>query len=335
VPDSTGFVKLDAMENPYELPEELREAVGSLAAGAALNRYPDPSARVLKDRLRAVMGIPDGMEIVLGNGSDELIQIVTMALARPGAVMLGVEPSFVMYRMIAAWCGMRYEPVPLRDDFTLDRDACLAAIERHQPALTFVAYPNNPTGNLFDPEFVSSMIDASPGLVVVDEAYYAFADSSFLPRLADYQNLLLMRTVSKLGLAGVRLGLLAGWPAWIAQFDKVRLPYNINVLTQLVAERVLREPRVLEDQAAAIRSERERLAAAIDRLSEVQVFPSSANFILCRVARAASVFAALKARRVLVKNLDGVHPLLANCLRVTVGTPAENDQFIEALSASS
>ena len=335
VADSAGFVKLDAMENPYSLPEALREAVGSLAADAALNRYPDPSARVLKDRLRAAMGVPDGMELLLGNGSDELIQIVAMALARPGAVMLGVEPSFVMYRMIAAFCGMRYEPVTLRADFTLDVDVCLAAIKHHQPALTFIAYPNNPTGNLFDHPYVSRMIEASRGLVVVDEAYYAFADSSFLPRLADYPNLLLMRTVSKLGLAGVRLGLLAGRPAWIAEFDKVRLPYNINVLTQLIAERVLREPKVLEDQAAAIRSERQRLTVALGRLPGVEAFPSSANFILFRVARAAEVFAALKAQRVLVKNLDRAHPLLANCLRVTVGTPAENDQFIEALSAGS
>jgi len=334
VPDSAGFVKLDAMENPYPLPEALRMSLGELASKAALNRYPDPSAHRLKERLRAVMGVPDGMEILLGNGSDELIQIVAMALARPGAAMLGVEPSFVMYRMIAAFCGMRYEAVALRKDFTLDTDACLQAIDRHQPALTFIAYPNNPTGNLFDAQGVSRIIEASPGLVAVDEAYFAFADASFLPRLADYPNLLLMRTVSKLGLAGLRLGLLAGRPEWIAEFDKVRLPYNINVLTQLVAERVLREQTVLEEQAAAIRSERERLGSALTQLPVLTAYPSDANFILFRIPNAARVHAALKACRVLVKNLDGMHPLLADCLRVTVGTPTENDQFIEALSAS-
>ena len=334
VPDSAGFVKLDAMENPYRLPEALRGALGDIAAEASLNRYPDPSARALKARLRAVMGVPDGMELLLGNGSDELIQIVAMALARPGAVMLGVEPSFVMYRMIAAFCGLRYESVALREDFTLDVDACLDAIARHRPAVTFIAYPNNPTGNLFDRSGVSRMIEASPGLVVVDEAYYAFADASFLPRLADYPNLLLMRTVSKLGLAGLRLGLIAGRPEWLAELDKVRLPYNINVLTQGLAERVLGEPQILEDQAAAIRAERGRLTAALARLPPVQVFPSSANFVLFRIRRAAEVFAALKTHRVLVKNLDGVHPLLADCLRVTVGTPDENDQFLQALSAS-
>jgi histidinol-phosphate aminotransferase len=278
--------------------------------------------------------VPDEMELLLGNGSDELIQIVAMALARPGAVMLGVEPSFTMYRMIAACCGLRYESVALRPNFTLDGDACLDAIARHRPAVTFIAYPNNPTGNLFDREGVSRMIEASPGLVVVDEAYYAFADASFLLRLADYPNLLLMRTVSKLGLAGLRLGLIAGRPEWLAELDKVRLPYNINVLTQRLAERVLGEPQVLEAQAAAIRAERSRLGAALARLPRVQVFPSSANFILFRMPRATAVFTALRERRVLVKNLDGAHPLLADCLRVTVGTPDENDQFLYALGAS-
>lgn len=334
VQESAGCVKLDAMENPYRLPAALRESLGAIAADASLNRYPDPSARALKARLRAVMGVPDGMEILLGNGSDELIQIVAMALARPGAVVLGVEPSFVMYRMIAAFCGLRYESVALREDFTLDVDACLDAIARHRPAVTFIAYPNNPTGNLFDREGLSRMIEASPGLTVVDEAYYAFAGASFLPRLADHPNLLLMRTVSKLGLAGLRLGLIAGRPEWLAELDKVRLPYNINVLTQQLAERVLGEPEVLDAQAVAICAQRSRLADALARVSGVQVFASSANFILFRISRASAVFSALKARRVLVKNLDGAHPLLANCLRVTVGTPDENEQFLQALNAS-
>lgn len=334
VQESAGCVKLDAMENPYRLPAALRESLGAIAAEASLNRYPDPSARALKARLRAVMGVPDGMEILLGNGSDELIQIVAMALARPGAVVLGVEPSFVMYRMIAAFCGLRYESVALREDFTLDIDACLDAIARHRPAVTFIAYPNNPTGNLFDREGLSRMIEASPGLTVVDEAYYAFAGASFLPRLADHPNLLLMRTVSKLGLAGLRLGLIAGRPEWLAELDKVRLPYNINVLTQQLAERVLGEPEVLDAQAVAICAQRSRLADALARVSGVQVFASSANFILFRISRASAVFSALKARRVLVKNLDGAHPLLANCLRVTVGTPDENEQFLQALNAS-
>lgn len=334
VPDSAGFVKLDAMENPYRLPQPLCEALGNIAADAALNRYPDPSARVLKARLRTAMNVPHGIELLLGNGSDELIQMIAMALARPGATMLGVEPSFVMYRMIATFCGLRYQSIPLREDFALNVDACLEAIARLRPAVTFIAYPNNPTANLFDPEGVSRMIETASGLVVVDEAYYAFAGASFLPRLAEYPNLLLMRTVSKLGLAGLRLGVLAGHPDWIAELDKVRLPYNINVLTQLLAERILREPQVLEDQAAAICAERSRLASALTRLAGVQVFPSNANFLLFRVRRAADVFAALVAQRVLVKCLDRTHPLLANCLRVTVGTPAENDRFLQALTTS-
>lgn len=334
VPQSAGCVKLDAMENPYSLPPHLREALAVLAGEAPLNRYPDPEAPALKQRLREVMGIPSDLAVILGNGSDELIQVVTLALARPGAVMLGVEPSFVMYRMIAAFCGMRFEAVPLNPDFSLDVDACLDAIERHEPSLMFIAYPNNPTGNLFDAHGISRIIEACPGVVVVDEAYYAFADASFLPRLREFPNLLLMRTLSKLGLAGLRLGLLAGPPEWIGELDKARLPYNVNVLTQLAAERVLMEPEVLEEQASAIKAGRAWLAAALARLPGVTAFPSNANFILLRVPRAPGVFAALEARRVLVKNLHNAHPLLENCLRVTVGTAPENQQFIEALGTS-
>jgi histidinol-phosphate aminotransferase len=232
VPDPAGLVKLDAMENPYGLPAELCAAIGKRAAAAALNRYPDPAARELKARLRAIMQIPSGMDLVLGNGSDELIQMLALAVAKPGAVMLGVEPSFVMFRMIAGFAGLRFAGVPLTKDFALDEAAMLEAIRAQQPALIFIAYPNNPTGNLFDANVIARVIAAAPGIVVVDEAYHAFAGASFMPRLAEFPNLLVMRTLSKLGLAGLRLGLLAGRAEWLHHVDKLRLPYNVNVLTQ-------------------------------------------------------------------------------------------------------
>jgi len=333
VPDPDGMVKLDAMENPYRLPQELCRVLGEGVAGAALNRYPDPAARELKLRLRAAMQIPAAMELVLGNGSDELIQMLALAVAKPGAVMLGFDPSFVMFRMIAAFAGMRYVGVPLNADFSIDIAAAVAAVERYQPALIFIAYPNNPTGNLFDAGAIARIIAAAPGLVVVDEAYHAFAGASFMPRLAEFPNLLVMRTVSKLGLAGLRLGLLAGHGAWLHHIDKVRLPYNVNVLTQRVAAEVLQHRDVLDAQAAAIRSERSRLFAGLRGLPGVEAYASEANFILFRVAKADQVFSGLKQRGVLIKNLHGSHPLLADCLRVTVGTPAENAQFLSALTA--
>lgn len=337
VPPASGMVKLDAMENPYSLPAPLREEIAQLAADAPINRYPDPNAASLKAALRTALGIPNEMDIMLGNGSDEIIQIIALAFARPGAVLMSVEPAFAMFRMIAAFTGMSYAGVPLDPDFSLDVDAMLAAIARHQPAVIFLAYPNNPTGNLFDAAGISRIIDAAPGVVVVDEAYHAFADASFMGKLLQYPNLLLMRTLSKSGLAGLRLGLLTGRPEWLIQLEKLRLPYNVGILTQLITEKVLQHGDVLLQQAAAIKIERAVMSERLATLDDIEVFPTAANFILFRLNRgnnAAQVFQRLKARGVLIKNLDGSHPLLKNCLRVTVGTPSENTQFLEALQAS-
>jgi len=349
VPDSGGYIKLDAMENPYPIPQALREEISATVANAAINRYPDPNPAVLKEKIRSMLGLPQGMEVLLGNGSDELIQLLAMALNKPGATLLSVEPSFVMYRMIAIFTGMRYVGVPLLTnsgtansglansgaaDFSLDMPATLAAIEREQPALVFLAYPNNPTGNLFSALDVKQIIEASPGLVVVDEAYYAFASDSFIPHLARYPNLLVMRTFSKLGMAGLRLGFLAGSTAWLGQLEKLRLPYNVGVLTQLVAGKLLDHHEVLLQQAEQIKQDRTRLHRQLSEIPALRVYPSEANFLLFRVAKATEVFSGLKQRGVLIKNLDGGHPMLKDCLRVTVGTPEENEKFIAALQES-
>jgi histidinol-phosphate aminotransferase len=334
VQPAAGLIKLDAMENPYTWPEELREEWVALLRGIDVNRYPDPTAGALSARLGEAMQVPPGMRVLLGNGSDELIQMIAMALAGPSRCVLSVDPGFVMYRMIATFCGMHYVGVPLREaDFALDLPAVLQAMEAHQPAVVFLAYPNNPTGNLFDEEAVLEVIRAAPGLVVVDEAYAPFTEASFISRLGRFDNLLVMRTVSKMGLAGLRLGLLAGPPAWLDQFDKVRLPYNINVLTQASAELALRHKALFDAQTSAIRAERERLAAALAALPGVRVYPSAANFLLLRTppGQALAWFEGLRARGILIKKLDGAHPLLADCLRPTVGTPQENDALIAGL----
>jgi histidinol-phosphate aminotransferase len=334
VADATGMVKLDAMENPYSLPNELRAELAQKLRDAAINRYPDPHAVAVQQALRQAFAIDPAYDIMLGNGSDELIQIIASALAKPGAALLAVEPSFVMYRMIAEFTGLRYVGVPLRPDFALDEAAVLDAIEREQPELVFLAYPNNPTGNAFDRAAIERILAAAPGLVVIDEAYHAFAGgASFLDDLARFDNLLLMRTVSKLGLAGLRLGFLVGKPVWITEFDKVRLPYNINVLTQLAACFALEHVSVLERQADALIAERGRVMQALNGLNGVKTFDSRANFILFRVAEAARIFAGLKQSGILIKNLHGGHPLLDNCLRVTVGAPNENNAFLAALGA--
>jgi histidinol-phosphate aminotransferase len=332
---AAGLIKLDAMENPYGWPTELTQPWLEAIARAELNRYPDPRARALEPVLRAALGIPDAAAMLLGNGSDELIQIIIMALARPGAVVLAPEPTFVMYRLIARWLGVAFVGVPLRgDDFGLDRPAMLAAIAQHRPAAVFLAHPNNPTGNLFDREDVVAVLDAAPGVVVIDEAYAPFASDSLLDQAGAVANLLVMRTLSKAGLAGLRLGVLAGPSAWIEQFDKVRLPYNIGSLTQITAEVALRHPELWQHQADSIRAERGRLEAGLAALAGIRVYPSDANFLLFRAppGRAPTLYQGLQAAGILIKLLDGAHPALQDCLRVTVGRPEENARFLEALA---
>ena len=341
VPDSAGLIKLDAMENPYVWPDALRKDWLAALRDAALNRYPDPQGMELQQALREAMGVPADMALLLGNGSDELIQMLALAVAAPGPngprKVLSLDPGFVMYRMIALFAGLDYVGVPLNArDFSLDLDTTLAAIARERPALVYIAYPNNPTGNLFDPAAVERIIEASPGLVIVDEAYAPFTDHSFLPRLGDWTNLLVMRTVSKMGLAGLRLGYLAGPPAWLRQIDKLRLPYNINVLTQASATFALRHRATLDAQTDRIRTDRALLFDALQGIDGVMPYPSDANFILVRTesGRARDIFTGLRQRGVLIKNLDGAHRLLVDCLRITVGTPDENSALIDALRAT-
>jgi histidinol-phosphate aminotransferase len=333
VADATDLIKLDAMENPYPWPGALGHEWLETLRSVEVNRYPDPAASGLKAQLRTAFGVPKESALLLGNGSDELIQTLAMAVAAPGRCMLALEPSFVMYRMVAAFTGLEYRIVSLRADFSIDEQATLEAIKTLDPALVFVAYPNNPTGNCLDVETLLAAIDVARGLVVVDEAYFAFCEHSFLTLVPERPNLLVMRTLSKLGLAGLRLGFLVGAPAWIEQLEKLRLPYNVNTLTQLSASFALHHLKVLEQQAATIKVERARLATELASLDGVEVFPSDANFLLFRVSpgEAQRVFEGLLAAGILIKNLSGAGGLLHDCLRVTVGTADDNGQLLTAL----
>ena len=331
VPNPAGWIKLDAMENPYPLPAELAAELGDAVSRVRINRYPDSGAERTKAALRESLRLPADVALMLGNGSDELIQILTAAVAGPGAGVLAPDPTFVMYRRSALAAHAQYTGVALRGDFTLDLGATLAAIERTRPALVWLAYPNNPTGNLFDAADVAQIATAAPGLVAIDEAYYAFADATFVPRVLEFPNVVVVRTVSKIGMAGLRLGYVLGHPDWIAEFDKLRPPYNVNSLTQATLPLLLAHAGTFARQAAAIRAERARLAAALAQLPGVRVHPTQTNFVLAAVPDATAAVAALAAARILVRNLDGSHPLLAGCLRITVGTPDENDALLAAL----
>ena len=283
VADASGLIKLDAMENPYPLSTDLKAKLHVKLSEAALNRYPDPSASALREMLRQVMQVPEDKAIVLGNGSDELIQMLAMVVADEDVCLMSFDPGFVMYKMIADFVGINYAGIPLDENFSLDMESIRLAIKQNKPAIIFIAYPNNPSANCYNKNDIEEIISIAPGMVVLDEAYHPFAQSSFMNRLAEFDNLLVMRTVSKMGLAGLRLGLLCGHPDIINEIDKIRLPYNINVLTQISAEFVLDNIAVLDQQAKLIRDEREGLLDKMKAMPALQVFPSQANFILFRV----------------------------------------------------
>ena len=341
VQDSAGMVKLDAMENPHRLPPALQAELGQRLGALALNRYPGSRVNDLRQALAEYAQVPPGFELMLGNGSDELISLLALACAVPGARVLAPVPGFVMYAMSAQLQGLQFTGVPLTADFELDLPAMLAAIARDKPAITYLAYPNNPTANLWDDAAVEAIVEAvgqQGGLVVMDEAYQPFASKSYMQRLAGHRHVLLMRTLSKFGLAGVRLGYMVGPQALIDQIDKVRPPYNISVLNCECALFALEHRAEFAQQASALVQAREQLIADLALLPGVQPFKSDANMVLVRLAgdgeRAASVFDGMKARGVLVKNVSKMHVLLTNCLRLTVGTADENRQMLQALQQS-
>ncbi len=334
---SDGLIKLDAMENPFRLPPALQRELGERLGRVAINRYPTRCFADVVAALSRHVGVPEGCRLTLGNGSDELISLLAMACDVPGAAVLAPVPGFVMYEMSARLQGLRFVGVPLTEGFELDEAAMLAAIEQHRPAITYIAYPNNPTANLFDDAIIDRIVaavGAQHGWVVFDEAYQPFSSRTRLPELARHPHVVVLRTLSKFGLAGVRLGYLVGAGELIAEVDKVRPPYNVSVLNAEATLFALEHAGEFARQAAVIRSERERLQAALAAMPAARAFPSQANMILVRVADAKRVFEGLKARGVLVKNVESLHPLLQGCLRLTVGTPDENDALIEALKAS-
>ncbi len=358
VQDASGMIKLDAMENPYVLEPALRKAMAERLSGVDVNRYPGVRVQALKDALINHAQVPSGMSLMLGNGSDELIGLLDLACAKPGACVLAPEPGFVMYAMSAKLLGLKYVGVDLQKNFQLDMPAMLSAIEEHRPSIVYLAYPNNPTANLWSPQDIEALIEqvsAYQGLVVMDEAYQPFSNDTWLHRMRDEPQknaqVLLMRTLSKFGLAGARLGYLVGPKEWIQTLEKVRPPYNVSVLNAECALFALEHEPVFKRQAEHIMAERERLSESLSQGLGMEVFPSEANMLLLRLdyevwapvsgvpldspdlphQLAAHVFQGLKAHGVLIKNVSTMHALLNGCLRVTVGTESENNALLEAL----
>ena len=329
----TDGIKLDAMECPYTLPETVRTEIAHVVSHVALNRYPDSAPAALVAQLRQAFDIPPGAELLFGNGSDELIHLIVQATCEPGDVVLSPAPSFVYFEMAAQFNHAQFVAVPLTADLELDLDVMLEAIVEHQPKVVFLAMPNNPTGGLWPTESVGGILKAAPGLVVIDEAYQAFTDVTWMPEVLAHPNLLVLRTLSKIGLAGLRFGYLSGDTAWVKELNKVRPPYNIDAVTLAVLSVVLSHKSVLDGQAACIRAARAPLAQALAALPGTTVFESAGNFLLVRFAIGGdTVFQALRARRIFVRNFSGSHPLMANCLRISIGSAEENRALLTALN---
>lgn len=327
-----GFIKLDAMESPYDYPEDMKKELGRTLAEAPIRLYPNPSTCGLLQVLRDTYQIPAEADVVLGNGSDELIERLTMLVSKPGAKVLAPAPSFVMYRVNAEFFGLDFIGVPLRENFTMDLDAMLAAVKEHQPALVFIAYPNNPTGGRFAREKVQAIIDAAPGIVVVDEAYGAFSSDSFLGEVGKIPNLVVLRTLSKIGFAGLRIGYASGSPELIKELKKIIPPYNMNQLSLAAAEFALQYRPFITENINKLKGERERMRTALHAYPAIRDFPSEANFLTLRVPDAKALFDKLYAHKILIKNLHDTHPLLDQCVRITIGLPEHNQAVLAVLA---
>lgn len=333
VQPSSGLLKLDAMEMRYPYPDEMKKALAANLELVRLNYYPNSKSSSLVSKIRSVFSIPDEFEIMLGNGLDELIQIILLGLLKPGAVVMAPTPTFVMYEYFAKLYGMKFVGVDLKADFSLDFAVFIEQIKAHNPAVIFLAYPNNPTANLFEREQIKQIVETTNGFVVFDEAYSAYADDSLLDMLSTYENTILLRTMSKLGLAGIRLGYMVTRPEWLRLFDCARMPYNVNVLTQATARFMLDQTSFIKDKVRRINASRTQLIEFLAGFPNAEVFASRTNFVLVRVSDANDVFARLRDDyKILVKNLHGQHPLLDNVLRITIGTEEENDRLKKALT---
>ncbi len=329
VPESKNLLKLDAMESPFGVPSNLKEEFLEYIAKAEVNRYPDAASAQLKETLRVLMEIPGEFEMLLGNGSDELIQLLALA-CNEGNLIMSFEPSFVMYEMVSKYAHLRYQGIKLDSNFDINLSESIKAINSKKPKLIFIAYPNNPTGNAFDYDAIIEIIRTTDALVVLDEAYYAYSDRSFLSEISNFSNLVVLRTISKIGFAGLRLGLLIGSKETITQLNKLRLPYNINILTQASANFLLQDKQGIVKNAEILTNERQRLFEELSFFSQLKVFPSQTNFLLVHCHDAQSLHSSLIENGILVKGFS-LDSELSNFIRISVSEPIENNSLLAAI----
>ena len=331
-PEQKGAIKMDANENPFSLQEPLKKRLREEMGKVNLNRYPEAGASGLRDRFARYYGVNKDM-IMLGNGSDELIQMLCMTLKGKVNGVLIPTPTFAMYKIIAVNTGNKVLEVRLEENFDLDLEAMLDKIKSTFPSLIFLSCPNSPTGNIFSRDKIEALIKKTPGVVVIDEAYADFSGQTLLPLLKKYDNLVFLKTLSKLGLASMRLGFLISRRDIIAQLDKVRLPYNVNCLSQIAANFFLDNRDEFMRQAAQIVKGREELYLRLKEITGIKPYPSSANFIFFSCAFDADhIYNKLAADGIIIKNLNT--QLTRNCMRVTVGNSEENKAFLKFLKSA-
>ena len=323
-------IKLDAMENPYPLSKALMKKVLEGIKGIKINRYPDPLASRLKDIISLHVKTPVD-NIIIGNGSDELIQLILTAFGGHGDRVLLPIPTFSMYGIIAMSLSLMPEGVSLGKNWALPLDKFLSNMERIKPKVIFISYPNNPTGNSFDKESILKVLEKTTGIVVIDEAYYDFSRKTFLPYLKECKNLIILRTLSKIGMAGLRVGYLMADKEICQELNKVRLPYNSNALSQEISSIILENRTEIQKQIGAIISERDKLMEGLKEIEGIEPYPSETNFILFKVDRnSKEVFDRLSDNGILIRNF-GNDNYLKDCLRVTIGTPEENNEFLDTI----
>ncbi len=332
----SGPVKLDAMESPYGISSTLQSEWQAVLGQVDVNRYPDPGAVELKERLSQVFSIPTGYRLTLGNGSDELLQLIQLTVGGHGRTIMAPQPSFSMYEIIAQYTRAKFVGVDLNDSFQLSKDKWLDSVQTHTPSCVFFAYPNNPTGNFFDPELIEQTAQMIEGIVVADEAYFAYSGRSLLPLLEQHDNIVVVRTLSKSGLAGLRLGYMISHPRWAENFEKLRMPYNVGVLNQAGAVFALDHWGEVCRTIQFVLDERQRVREELECLTGLEIYDSETNFIVLKTLNksADEVFDDMKQRGILIRKLNSMHPMLDNFLRISVGLPHENDAMINALRES-
>jgi histidinol-phosphate aminotransferase len=325
-------VKINQNENPYDLPEALKRRIADEALARPWNRYPDFDPRQLVEKLAAHTGWrADG--ILAGNGSNELIEALLVVTVGPGTRVVVPQPTFSLYGLLTKILGGEVVSVPLGSELEFDVEEIRVTRRELGAALTIVCSPNNPTGSRLAVEDVKRLCEEGDSLVVVDEAYQEFASESVVGLLADHPNLVVLRTFSKaMAMAGLRVGYLLASPALVREVNKARLPYNLNLFSQIAALHALEEWDTLRERVERIVASRQELLYRLYRVPGVKPYPSHANFILFELAQAdpKATFEALLERGVLVRDVTS-YPGLSRCLRVSVGSEEENEAFLVAL----